>query len=128
MLDFFFRSLHSAFEVAERQVAERTPLAKTEEDILDAVQAIHRATDSIEHHVEVIEGLATSVGPLTNSVNELTAAMVDLVGLMAPIGAAEHGVQETEHFFRRFGRHHHDLTDHERPDQASVEPRRGDAT
>ncbi len=71
-----------------------TPLEETEEKVLDAVRAIHRATDSIEHHVEVIEGLATSVGPLTASVDALTQTMRDLVILMAPMAAAERGAQK----------------------------------
>ncbi len=68
--------------------------------ILDAVNAIQRATDSIERHVEVIEGLATSVGPLTDSVDRLTATKGDLVSLLAPMGAAEHEVQRVEGFLR----------------------------
>lgn len=81
-----------------------SPLEEPEHQLLDAVKAIERATDSIEHHVEAIESLATSVGPLTESVNGLTATMVDLVGLLAPVGEAEKDVQDVEHFLR-FRRH-----------------------
>lgn len=65
---------------------------------------MHKATESIEHHVGVIEGLATSVAPLTDSVSQLTATMTDLVALMGRMAAAEHGVKDAEHFF---GRHRH---------------------
>jgi hypothetical protein len=90
--------------VAEHEAA--MPLEETEREILDAVTAIHRATDSIEHHVEVIEGLATAVGPLTDSVNHLTATMADLVVLLAPLGKAEREVEHAEHFlgFHRHGK------------------------
>ena len=79
------------------------PLDEPQHELLDAVKAIERATDSIERHVEVIETLATSVGPLTDSVNKLTATMVDLVGMLAPVADAEKDVQHAEHFlgFRR---------------------------
>ena len=103
MLEFFFRPLRSVLGAAEHEVT--TPLEDTEREILDAVEAIHRATDSIEHHVEVIEGLATSVRPLTDSVNHLTATMADLVTLLAPVAKAEHGVERVEHLF---GHHRHE--------------------
>ena len=64
------------------------------------MEAIHRATDSIERHVQVIEGLATSIGPLTESVNGLSATMADLTELLAPLAKAEREVQQVE---RRFG-------------------------
>lgn len=99
MLGFVLRPLRSALGLVDREVT--TPLEQTEGEILDAVTAIHRVTDSIEHHVEVIEGLATSVGPLTDSVDRLTATMRDLVALMAPMAAAEHEVQRAEHDVER---------------------------
>lgn len=109
--EIFFKPIRSAFDVAERAMVKHTPIEKTEEEILDTVQALHRATESIERHVEVIEGLATSVEPLTNSVNQLTATMVDLVALLGPMAAAEHGVRTAErevhnmgHFLGRHGR------------------------
>lgn len=102
MLELFLRPIKSALGVVEQEVS--TPLADTEREIVDAANALHRASDSIEHHVEVIEGLATSVGPLTDSVNQLTTTMVDLVSLLAPMGKAEQGVEHVEHFF---GFHRH---------------------
>jgi ABC-type transporter Mla subunit MlaD len=106
MFDFIFRPLRAALGAAEHEVS--APIAEGEHEILDTVTAIHRATESIEHHVQVIEGLATSVTPLTDSVNQLTATMRDLVAILAPMGEAEHdvehGVQRVEHFFG-IGRH-----------------------
>src|SRR5205823_2106569 len=117
MLDVLFRPLRAALGTAEHEVAH-SPLQRTEEDILDTVNALRRATDSIEHHVEVIESLATSVTPLTESVNTLTATMTQLVAVLAPLAAAERGVaaaergiHEAEHevkgIERLFGRHRH---------------------
>lgn len=42
--------------------------------------------------------------------NNLTATMNDLVKLLGPIAAAEHGVHDVEHFFGRH-RHHPDAAD-----------------
>jgi uncharacterized protein YoxC len=91
--------------VAEHDVI--APLEETrdiEGHILDAVNAIHHATASIEAHVEVIDTLANSVAPLGASVDRLTDTMHELVALMAPMGAVEREVQKAEHFF---GRHRH---------------------
>lgn len=97
MLEFIVRPLRSALGVAEHEVV--TPVGRAERDIGDAVNAIHRAADSIDHHVEVIEGLATSVGPLTDSVNGLTETMAELVKLLAPMASAERDVERVEHMF-----------------------------
>lgn len=109
IINLAFRPLRLVARLAEQELS--TPLEETEHDVLNAVNAIHRATVSIEHHVEVIEGLATSVGPLTDSVNHLTATMRDLVGLLEPMAAAERGVKRAEREveraerFVRFHRH-----------------------
>jgi hypothetical protein len=99
VLDFVFRPLR---QVLGAEVSK--PFDETEHQILDAVQAIHRASDSIDRHVAVIEGLATSVGPLTESVNQLTATMADLVTILAPLAGAEQDVRRAERFLR-FRRH-----------------------
>jgi hypothetical protein len=108
MLELLFRPIRSALRLSEREVS--TPIVEGEHEILDAVTAIHQATDSIERHVEVIERLATSIDPLKESVNQLTATMADLVGMLAPMGAAEQGVErasdEVRHFLG-FRRHKH---------------------
>jgi hypothetical protein len=110
VLDFLFRPLRSALGTAERDVS--APLAAPERELTDAVEAIRRTTDSIEHHVEVIEALATSVGPLTESVNQLTATMRDLVSLLAPMGEAERGVQRAGRFL---GFHRHERATESEP-------------
>jgi hypothetical protein len=95
VLDFVFRPLR---QVLGAEVSK--PFDETEHEILDAVQAIHRASDSIDRHVAVIEGLATSVGPLTESVNRLTATMADLVTILAPLAGAERDVGRVERLLR----------------------------
>lgn len=91
------RPLRSVLGVAEHEVV--TPVARSERNIADAVNAVHRAADSIEHHVEVVEGLATSVGPLTESVNQLTETMAELVKLLSPMAVAERDAERVEHLF-----------------------------
>lgn len=97
MLEFLVRPLRSALGVVEHEVV--TPVGRTERDIADAVNAVHRAADSIEHHVEVVEGLAMSVGPLTESVNSLTETMAELVKLLSPMAAAERDAERVERVF-----------------------------
>ena len=95
MLDFVIRPLRFALDVGERVISK--PMEEPEHELSVIVEAIHRAADSIDHHVEVIEGLATSVEPLKDSVNNLNATMIDLVALLAPMASAEHGVQDVQH-------------------------------
>ena len=97
MLEFFVRPLRSALGIAEHEVV--APVASAEHEIRDAVAAIHRMADTIENHIEVVEGLATSVGPLKDSVNALTETMGELVKLLAPLGEAEQDVEHVEHLF-----------------------------
>jgi hypothetical protein len=98
MLEFFARPIRSALGFAEHEAAR--PVAGAEHEIAQASSAAHRVADSIEHHIEVVEGLAASIGPLTESVSRLTETMAELVTLLAPMGAAE---REVEHVERLFG-------------------------
>lgn len=109
VLDFVLKPVRSAVGALNRDALE--PLEDTERETLGAVEAIERATQSLEHHVEVIESLATSVGPLTESVDRLNDSVRALVEVLAPLAAAEHEVQRAEHgaerveHFLRFRRH-----------------------
>ena len=82
-------------DLTARDVTE--PLVRTEEEMVDAADALRHASESIERHVEVIEGLATSVGPLRDSVVQLTATMNALVDVLGPLAAAERGMHNVEH-------------------------------
>lgn len=109
MFDFVWRPVRSVAQALSQDALK--PLEETERETLNAIKAIDRATESIEHHVEVIETLATSVGPLTESVDRLNETVRDLVAALAPIVAVEHevrraeqGVEQVERVFR-FRRH-----------------------
>lgn len=70
MFDFVLKPVRSMVRAVNEDALR--PLEQTEHQTLEAVKALDRATESIEHHIEVIETLATSVGPLTESVDRLT--------------------------------------------------------
>jgi hypothetical protein len=119
MLDFLVRPLRSALGVAEHDAV--TPFESTEREIAGAADAARRVSDAIEHHIEVVEGLATAVGPLTESVNRLNETMTNLVVLLAPMASAEHEVAEAEHEItalrRIFGPHRHTKPSESPPEQ-----------
>jgi hypothetical protein len=109
MFDFLLRPLRSAVRGAEHDMT--APVEETQHEIIDAVSAIEHATGSIERHVEVVEVLATSVGPLTQSVDQLNATLKELVAMLAPMAKVEseaayveRDVERAESFFRL--RHH----------------------
>jgi ABC-type transporter Mla subunit MlaD len=72
-----------------------------QQELQEAVTAIHRAADSMERHVEVVETLATSVPALTDSVNALVKELNGLLAVVAPVAGAERDVSRVEHFFHR---------------------------
>jgi uncharacterized protein YoxC len=94
VFDFVLRPVRSAVRAVNSDALR--PLEETEHETLEAIRALEQATQSIEHHVEVIETLATSVGPLTASVDRLTDTMQDLVKMLGPLAGAEHEVQRAE--------------------------------
>ena len=95
MLDFVFGRLRSVLRAGNRESFEERPLAE-KEIIREALDALHRATDSIEQYAEVIESLATSVGPLNDSLNQLTETTEVLVALMSPLGDAARGTRTVD--------------------------------
>ncbi|HSO97754.1 MAG TPA: hypothetical protein VLP43_02310 [Solirubrobacteraceae bacterium] len=99
MLEFLLGPVRSVLGAAEHEIVA------PEREVLDAVDAIHAATESIERHVATIEGLATAVGPLADSVDRLTATMNELVTMLAPLAGAERSVERVERRFA-FRRHH----------------------
>ena len=124
MLDFVTRTVRSALGVTERDVAETVHDTRDiESNMLDGVEAIEKATASIERHVEVIETLATSVDPLRASVDRLTDTMQDLVALLGPIAAVEHEEQKIGRLFRR---HRHDQPQPATAQQHDTSARQGD--
>jgi hypothetical protein len=107
LLDDLTAPLRSVLGGAEKEVVQHSPLHQTEElerKLDGAVTAIHRAADSMEQHVVVVETLAASVPALTESVNSLVAELNSLLKVIAPVAAVEKDVERVEGFFRRRGR------------------------
>jgi ABC-type transporter Mla subunit MlaD len=93
------RAVLGGAERAESDVVDHTPLREAQEletKLGEAVAAVHRAADSIERHIAVLEGLADSLPPLTASVTRLTDQLGDLLRLTAPLQEAEQDVSRIE--------------------------------
>jgi hypothetical protein len=103
-----FRPLRAVLGVAEQEAEQVLPVRDIEaiqRRVLDGVEAVRQATESIESHVEVLETLATSLPPLTDAVTQLTVQLGDILTVIAPLAAVERDVARAEHFlFRRRGR------------------------
>lgn len=99
VLGLITRPLKALLDAAGAEVS--APLVDTEREVLDGVHAIRAATDSIEHHVEVIESLATSVGPLAESVDRLTTTLNELLQVLGPLAAVERDLGRAEHGVER---------------------------
>jgi phage shock protein A len=105
MLDFVtgpLRSLLGVAEATEAGIERHAPTAQLEARLDDAVAAVHRAADSMERHVAVVESLADSL-PLTQSVTRLTDQLTELMKITAPVAAAEREVSRIERLFGRRG-------------------------
>jgi len=103
MLDSVRGTLRHAIGAAEHvesDVESHTP-ASIESKLDELIAAMHRASDSAERHVEVVEGLAQSLVPLTDSVTKLTDQINLLLTVTAPLAAAERDVSRAEGLFRR---------------------------
>lgn len=98
------RALLGSAGRAEHEVAEHSPLGETREleaQLRAAVAAVHRAAESLEAHVEVVEALGTALPALTESVTRLTDQIAVLLTVTAPLAQAERDVSRIEHLFRR---------------------------
>ena len=103
-LDLLTAPLRSLLGASEQDVVKRSPLheaGELEGRLDEAVSALHRAADSMERHVAVVETLAQSVPALTDSVNALVRELNGLLTVVAPIEGAEREVSRVEHFFGR---------------------------
>jgi chromosome segregation ATPase len=104
LLDLVFAPARALLGAAERDVERTLPVRDIEHiqsRVLDTAEAIRRATDSIESHIEVIETLANSIQPLYESVDRLTAQMGELNAVLAPLAGIEHDAERVEGFFHR---------------------------
>lgn len=98
------RSLLGEAEHAEADVEHHSPLGEVRElesKVDEAMSALHRAADSMERHVAVVEALASTLAPLTTSVIRLTDQLNDLLAVVAPLASAEREVSRVEHLFGR---------------------------
>src|SRR5205085_1643665 len=76
-----------ASEQAERDVVRHSPVVETralERELHDAIEATHRACDSLERHVTAVEGLTDSLPALTQSVTHLTDQLAVLLTVTEP--------------------------------------------
>lgn len=96
------RSLLGGAEHAETEVEQRSPMAQTRElehRLDDAVLAMHRAADSMNSHVEVVDALANALPPLTESVHRLSDQLVQVLQMTTPLASAERDMSRVEHLF-----------------------------
>jgi hypothetical protein len=107
LLQIALAPLRSVLGVAESEAEHVLPVRDIEDiqrRVLEGVEAVRGATESIESHVEVLESLATSLPPLTDAVTQLTVQLGELLTVIAPIAAVERDVARAEHFFTRHRR------------------------
>lgn len=103
--------LGGAEHEAEHEVERVLPVTEVEgiqEQILEGMNALRRATESIAAHVEVVDALAAALPPMTEAVTALTVRLGELMEVLAPIAAveqeldrAERDVARATHFFKR---------------------------
>ena len=92
------RSVLRLFDGAEQALEKDPPL---EDRLHEAISILHRTADSMEKHVEVLEGLASSLPALTDAVAKLSEQLGELLTLVAPLEAAEREVTGIGHLFHR---------------------------
>jgi ABC-type transporter Mla subunit MlaD len=118
-LDFLaspLRSLLGEAEHAETEAEHHSPMAQTRElehKLDDAVAAMHRAADSMNSHVAVVDALAAALPPLTESVHRLTDQLNQVLQMTAPLESAERDISRVEHLFAR---RHHEEGEHPGPE------------
>ena len=122
-LDLFTAPLRSLLGTTEDMERDAHTLlsesGELERQLEEAVASIHRASESMEHHVEVVETLAATVPQLAESVNALVAEMHALNATLKPVASADRELSRLGHLFGR--RHAEDATSPAEP-QAPTEP------
>jgi hypothetical protein len=104
LLDFARDAARSTLRLlggAEHEVEEHSP---AEAPLKEAIAALHHAAESMDRHVEVMEGVAATIPELTGALVKLTEQLGEMLHLAAPLEAAEREVAGLGHLFRR--RHH----------------------
>jgi ABC-type transporter Mla subunit MlaD len=94
------RSLLGTTEDVERDAHSLlSESGELERQLGEAVASIHRASESMEHHVQVVETLAATVPKLADSVNALVAEMHALNATLKPVASVERDVSRLGHLF-----------------------------
>jgi hypothetical protein len=99
--DFVGNAVRSTLKLlggAEHEVAKHSPV---EEPLHEAVAALHHAAESMDRHVEVLEGVAATLPAMTEALVALTEQLGEFLHLAAPLEAAEREVAGLGHLFRR---------------------------
>jgi ABC-type transporter Mla subunit MlaD len=110
LFDFASSAVRSALRLVDGAGQELEKRSTVEPRLHEAISALHRTADSMDRHVEVLEGLATSLPALTDAVAKLTEQLTELLTLAAPLEAAEREVTGIGHLFHR-RRHRRDDTE-----------------
>jgi hypothetical protein len=95
------RSALRLLDGAEHEVEQHAP---GEERLHETIIVLHRTADSLDRHVEVLEGLAASLPALTDAVARLSVQLTELIALAAPLEAAERELSGLGHLFHRRAR------------------------
>jgi hypothetical protein len=101
LFDFVGDAARSALKLlggAEREVEEHTPI---EQPVHEAIAALHHAAESMDRHVEVLEGVAATLPALTEALVKLSEQLGEVLHLAAPLEVAEREVAGIGHLFRR---------------------------
>jgi chromosome segregation ATPase len=124
-LDLFTGPLRSLLGVTEDMERDARSLlsesGELERQLEEAVASIHRAAQSMEHHVEVVETLASTVPKLADSVNALVEEIHALNCTLKPVAAAERDLSRLGHLFG----HRHAVGETTAETQAPIEPPAG---
>lgn len=96
------RSVLGESERAESDLAApiRDP-RELEAKLDEAVTAIHRASESLEAHVEVLGTLSDSLPGLTDSVTRLSEQLAHMMRVTEPLAVAERDVTRLDRLLRR---------------------------
>ena len=95
------RSVLGAPEHVEADLARAVRVGELEAKLEEAVAAMHRASESLERHVEVLGALSDSLPPLTASVTRLTDELGRAMDVTAPLAAAEREASRFDRLLRR---------------------------
>ena len=104
LIDNALSPLRAILGSVEREAEHAIPvkgIQQIELRVLETGEAIRKATEQIEQHVEVLESLASSVPQLTEAVALLTVQLGGIVEVLRPVAAMEADVAKVGRLFSR---------------------------